>query len=87
MNIASPGELNHRINRGKSKIIVLLHEFRETSVCRINNNETSMTLSATSEIWRIEILRGYHYGTDKDMIYGIGAHDDTKPRVVLFVSS
>ena len=26
------GELNHRIYRGKSKIIVLLHEFRETGV-------------------------------------------------------
>ena len=31
-NIASLGELNHRIYRGKRKIIVLLHEFRETSV-------------------------------------------------------
>ena len=31
-NIASRGELSHRIHRGKSKIIVLLHEFRETSV-------------------------------------------------------
>ena len=31
VNIASRGELNHRIYRGKSKIIVLLHEFRETS--------------------------------------------------------
>ena len=34
VNIASRGELNHRIYRGKSKIIVLLHEFCETSVWR-----------------------------------------------------
>ena len=29
-------------------------------------------------IFRIGILRGNHYGTDKDVIYGIGAYDDTK---------
>ena len=32
VNIASRGELNHLNYRGKSKIIVLLHGFRETSV-------------------------------------------------------
>ena len=32
VNIASRGELNHRIYLGKSKITVLLHECRETSV-------------------------------------------------------
>ena len=63
LNIASRWELNHRIYQ-KSKIIVLLHEFRETCVlehiCCINHKETSMTLSAKSRIWR-ETSRALYY--------------------------
>ena len=59
--LASRGELNHRIYRGKSKISVLLHVHLvfEEHICRINLKETSMMLSATIKIWRETSLALY----------------------------
>ena len=56
VNIASRGELNHRIYRGKSKLLFYYMNFVklvfEEHICRINHKETPMTLSATINIWR-----------------------------------
>ena len=48
----------------------------EEHICRIKLRSPLQAKFGTKHIFRIIILRGHHYGTDKDVTNGAGSHYD-----------